>query len=286
MSGAETQLQPAVQVGGDLTDLVADLAAEIAGDGNLPQSIAERAAEWEIELTGEGLPEELAYNAYLPTFIQAEDSVATLKAQLEAARAELTEAQTALDAAGERLALDAGGGSAEAAFHEATAKVAQAEARIRAYESVVIPRARERLEESEATRCHLRELAGLAAARLILEVRLVPALAAWQSAQSAAAIALAQIREAHHEVRRLSRLDSAFLLQVLHRYELVPGFVLAGVVHESVRRLITSHGVPRPAADLAAVARDTFSALLQSLPSPEARAKAKELEAEDRAAVQ
>lgn len=49
---------------------------------DVSETSAERAGAWAFELTGEGLPEEVAYNEHLLVVAQAEDSHRSLKTQL------------------------------------------------------------------------------------------------------------------------------------------------------------------------------------------------------------
>lgn len=292
MSGAETQLQPTDPVGGDLTDLVADVAAMITVEGPGPQSVAERAAEWEIELTDEGLPEELAHNAYLPTFIEAEAAIATLKAQHEAARADLAEARSALDAAGQRLALDPSPSEADVIGREAL-KVAQAEARIRAYETVVIPGAEARLKESDAQRRYLRQAVDVARAEKELRYFL-HILQVWEAYLTATSNVLSHLRASERRFHNHLRphQDRGLLSPLAYTGDgLIPGGRLGAPASRDFWELFSENSRPiadyrNPQLPLGELALARAQAFIPVQVSAEALRKAKELEAEEGVAGQ
>ena len=292
MSAAEIQLQPVDPVDGDLTDLVADLGAALADDGDPSQSIAERAAEWGLELTGEGLPEELAYNAYLPTFIEAQDAIATLKAQHEAARAELAEARSALDAAGQRLALDPSPSEADVIGREAL-KVAQAESRIRAYETVVIPGAEARLKEADTQRAYLRQVADVARAEREL-AKFVYYIPLWENQLRLVSQTLETLREIErrfHDHLREHQIPSLLNPAMYASKDLIPGGVLASAASRELWRLFKDNNPPtsdirNPRRPLDEIARARTQVFMPVQLSPEALRRVAELEAEERSAGQ
>lgn len=176
----------------------ARLTAEAVPSAYRPEGVsetpAERAGAWAFEFTGDGLPEEVAYNEYLLVVIQAEDSHRSLKAQLQATRSELAIAQSALDELGAALALEPENSGADRAFREGTHRVQQLEARIRAYETVVLPGAADRLAEAEARRRDLRMAVATARAKRELQFYL-HYLKIWETQLAQAAFTLTQLQE-------------------------------------------------------------------------------------------
>lgn len=176
----------------------AKLTPAAGPSASLPEDVsetsAERAGAWAFELTGEGLPEEVAYNEHLLVVTQAEDSHRSLKTQLQATRSELAIAQSSLDELGATLALEPEDSEADRAFREGMHRIQQLEARIRAYETVVLSGAADRLAEAEARRRDLRMAVATARAKRELQFYLHH-LKIWETQLAQAAFTLTQLQE-------------------------------------------------------------------------------------------